>query len=115
MKFDSFVAVLLVLREDAPVLDDEAAAALQDAHLDYLAQLHEQGHLFAAGPLGHETFRGLSILRGTVDEVRALKDADPAVVAGRFRVIVMPWQIPAGAVHFTPTRFPHSIADVVGG
>ena len=33
----------------------------------------------AAGPLGHDGFRGLSILRGTVEEVRALKEADPAV------------------------------------
>lgn len=41
-----------------------------------------------------------------------LKSADPAVVAGRFRLRVMPWQVPAGAVHFTPTRFPHSVADV---
>ncbi|CAN5530506.1 hypothetical protein BH09ACT4_BH09ACT4_18580 [soil metagenome] len=114
MEFDTFVAVLLVLRDDAPVLDEEASNALQDAHLDYLAQLHEAGHLLAAGPLGNDSFRGLSILRGTPDEVRALKEADPAVKAGRFRVIVMPWQVPAGAAHFTPTRFPHSIADVVG-
>ncbi|MEO8262120.1 MAG: YciI family protein [Pseudolysinimonas sp.] len=112
MEFDSFVAVLLVLRDDAPLLDDAAANALQDAHLDYLATLHEQGHLLAAGPLGHDGFRGLSILRGSVDEVRALKEADPAVIAGRFRVVVMPWQVPAGAVHFEPTRFPHSMADV---
>ena len=80
----------------------------------YLATLHEQGHLLAAGPLGHDGFRGLSILRGTVDEVRTLKEADPAVVAGRFSVVVIPWQVPAGAVHFTPTRFPHSIADAEG-
>ncbi|MEO5920673.1 MAG: YciI family protein [Pseudolysinimonas sp.] len=114
MEFDSFVVSLLILRDDAPLLDDGAASALQDAHLDYLATLHEQGHLMAAGPLGHDGFRGLSILRGTVDEVRALKEADPAVQIGRFHVVVMPWQVPAGAVHFTPTRFPHSIADVEG-
>ncbi len=90
------------------------ATRMQDAHLAYLATLHEQGHLMAAGPLGHDGFRGLSILRGSVDDVRALKEADPAVVAGRFHVVVMPWQVPAGAVHFTPTRFPHSIADVEG-
>jgi hypothetical protein len=29
-------------------------------------------------------------------------------------VVVVPWKVPAGAVHFSPTRFPHSIADVVG-
>lgn len=114
MDFDSFTVALLVLRDDAPVLDDEAANALQDAHLDHLATLHEQGHLVAAGPLGHDRFRGLSILRGTPDEARPLKEADPAVQAGRFDVVVMPWQVPAGAVHFTPTRFPHSIAEVLG-
>ena len=32
--------------------------------------------------------------------------------AGRFEVVVVPWQVPAGAVHFTPTAFPHSMADV---
>jgi len=114
MEFDSFVVVLLVLRDDAPLLDETASAALQDAHLDYLATLHEQGHLHAAGPLGHDGFRGLSIMTGTVDEVRALKEQDPAVKAGRFDLVVMPWQVPAGAVHFTPTRFPHSIAEVMG-
>jgi uncharacterized protein YciI len=113
MEFDSFVVVLLVLRDDAPVLDEVAANALQDAHLDFLATLHEQGHLYAAGPLGHDGFRGLSILRGTVDEVRALKEQDPAVQAGRFDLVVMPWQVPAGAVHFEQTRFPHSIKDVM--
>jgi uncharacterized protein YciI len=114
MQFDTFVVALLALREDAPEWDEATAAAMQDAHLDHLAKLHEQGHLLAAGPLGHDGFRGLSILRGDVDEVRALKEADPTVRAGRFEVVVMPWQVPAGAVHFTPTRFPHSIADVVG-
>ena len=102
MEFDSFTVSLLVLRDDAPDWDDETANAMQDAHLDHLANLHEQGHLLAAGPLGHDRFRGLSILRVPLDEARALKEADPA----------MEWQVPAGATHFTPTRVPHSIADV---
>ena len=115
MEFDSFTVSLLVLRDDAPDWDDETAAAMQDAHLDHLATLHEQGHLVAAGPLGHEHYRGLSILRVPPEEARALKEADPAVRGGRFDVVVMPWQVPAGAVHFTPIRFPHSVADVEGG
>ena len=114
MEFDTFTVSLLVLRDDAPEWDDETASAMQDAHLDHLANLHEQGHLVAAGPLGHDTFRGLSILTVPPDEAGALKEADPAVRAGRFDVVVVPWQVPAGAVHFSPTRFPHSIADVVG-
>ena len=114
MEFETFTVSLLVLRDDAPVWDDETASTMQDAHLDHLANLHEQGHLLAAGPLGHDKFRGLSILRVLPDEARALKEADPAVQAGRFEVVVVPWQVPAGAVQFTPTRFPHSIAEVMG-
>ena len=105
---------LLILRDDAPEWDEETASAMQDAHLDHLANLHEQGHLLAAGPLGHDRFRGLSILRVGPDEARTLKEADPAVQAGRFEVVVMPWQVPAGAAHFSPATFPHSVADVVG-
>lgn len=114
MEFDTFVVGLLVLRDDAPAWDEATSRAMQDAHLDHLATLHEQGHLLAAGPLGHDGFRGLTILRGDLDEMRALKEADPTVRAGRFDVVVMPWQVPAGAVRFTPTRFPRSMADVEG-
>jgi uncharacterized protein YciI len=58
VEFDALTACLLVLRDDAPEQDEAAAARLQDAHLDHLATLHEQGHLVAAGPLGHDRFRG---------------------------------------------------------
>jgi uncharacterized protein YciI len=114
VEFDSFTVSLLLLRDDAPDWDEETANAMQDAHLDHLANLHEQGHLLAAGPLGHDRFRGLSILRVPQEEARTLKEADPAVQAGRFDVVVMPWQVPARAAQFMPTRFPHSVADVVG-
>jgi uncharacterized protein len=111
MEFDHLTVALLVLRPDAPQLDEEAAAALQDAHLSHLADLHDAGHLVAAGPLSDEKFRGLSILRVGVERARALKESDPAVQAGRFSVEVMPWMVPAGAMSFTRTRFPRSVAD----
>jgi uncharacterized protein YciI len=112
MESDQFTVVLLELRPDAPQLDDAAANALQDAHLDHLATLHEQGHLLVAGPLDDSHFRGLSLLRTTPEEARRLKEADPAVQAGRFSLKVISWQVPAGAISYSPTRFPHSIADV---
>ena len=114
MEFETFTVSLLMLRDDAPDWDEETADAMQDAHLDHLATLHEQGHLLAAGPLGHDRIRGLSILRLPPDQARVLKEADPTVRAGRFDVVVVPWQVPAGALHFGPATFPHSIADVVG-
>jgi hypothetical protein len=111
MEFDHLTVALLVLRPDAPQLDEEAAAALQDAHLSHLADLHDAGHLVAAGPLSDERFRGLSILRVDVEQARALKESDPAVQAGRFSVEVMSWMVPAGAMSFTRTRFPRSVAE----
>ena len=111
MEFDHLTVTLLVLKPDAPRLDEEAAAALQDAHMAHVADLHESGHLLAAGPLSDEKFRGLSILRVDVDEARRLRESDPAVQAGRYSVEVMPWMVPAGAMSFTSTRFPRSLAE----
>ena len=115
MQFDQFTIALLILRPEAPELDDAAADALQDAHLAHLAELHEQGHLLAAGPLlGDDVYRGLSILNVPPEEARRLKEADPAVRAGRYSVEVLPWMVPAGAITFSPTRFPHSVAEARG-
>src|SRR5271165_1249785 len=112
MDFDRFSVALLILREDAPALDDEAADALQNAHMSHLADLHEAGYLLAAGPLRDDHFRGLSILNVAPEEALRLKGQDPAVQAGRFRVVVMPWMVPAGAMTFAPTHFPRSISEV---
>lgn len=115
MHLDRFTVALLILRPDAPYLDDEAASALQDAHMAHLADLHEAGYLLAAGPLvGDDTFRGLSILNVGPEEARKLKEQDPAVRAGRFSVKVLPWMVPGGAITFSSTRFPRSVADLEG-
>lgn len=114
MQFDRFTISLLILRPDAPQLDEGAAAALQDAHMAFLADLHEAGHLLAAGPLLGEPdrqFRGLSILNVAPEEAVRLKEQDPAVRAGRFSVKALPWMVPGGAISFSPTRFPRSTAD----
>lgn len=118
MDFDQFTVALLVARPDRPELSEAEENALQDAHLAYLAQLHDEGHLLAAGPLRggpDEPLRGLSILRVDAERARELKEADPAVRAGRFDVHILPWMVPGGAVAFSPTRFPRSIAEALGG
>jgi uncharacterized protein YciI len=114
LEFDHYSIALLILRPDAPELDDEAAAALQDAHMAHLADLHEAGHLLAAGPLSDEKFRGLTILNVEPERARELKEKDPAVQIGRFSVKVMPWMVPAGAMTFSRTRFPRSVAEANG-
>jgi uncharacterized protein len=115
MDFDSFTIVLLIEPEDGPELTPEQLAALQDAHMAHLSDLHDAGKLLAAGPLrdSDRHYRGLSILRTGVDEARALKEADPAVQAGLFRVVALPWMVPAGAVTFSRTHFPRSAAEAL--
>jgi uncharacterized protein YciI len=116
MEFDRYTVVLLVTPQHPPELSDEEADRLQDAHLSHLADLHERGVLLAAGPLGDSSgrrhFRGLSILGCEPDEALRLKGEDPAVRAGVFELVALPWMLPAGAVHFTPTTFPRSTSDV---
>jgi uncharacterized protein YciI len=114
VQFDRYTVVLLLTPPNPPHLDEDAAAALQDAHLNYLAELHEAGHLLAAGPLLGEPgrrFRGISLFRGEPDEVRQLAERDPAVRAGWFELEILPWLVPGGAISFSSTRFPHSAAE----
>src|SRR6185312_13341679 len=111
VEFDSYTIVLLTLRPDAPELDDEAAAAVQDAHMAHIAELHEAGYLLAAGPLSDEKFRGLSILNVDPERARELKEQDPAVQIGRLAVKVIPWIVPVGAISFSRIRFPRSVAE----
>ena len=116
MDFDRFTVTLLVRRPDAPELTPEQQNTLQDAHMAHLAALHEAGHVLAAGPLLDPSSeqRGLSILNVGVDEALALKNSDPAVQAGVYTIVALPWMVPAGAMSFSPTRFPRSIAEASG-
>ena len=117
MEFDQFTMTLLVLRDDAPDFTPAEEDTLQDAHMAHLADLHAAGHLLAAGPLLDRAspFRGLSILNVGPQEALALKEADPAVQAGKYRIIALPWMVPAGAMSFGPATFPRSMAEVAGG
>jgi len=116
MTFDRYTVVLMVTPDVSPDLSEEEADRLQDAHLSHLADLHERGVLLAAGPLGDPSrpryYRGLSILRCAPEEALRLKGEDPAVRAGLFELVAMPWTLPSGAMHFTPTAFPRSTRDV---
>ena len=114
MRFDRFTVSLLILQPDAPKLDEAAASRLQDAHMVELADAHDAGLLLAAGPLlGPEerTLRGLSIWNADSERARVLAERNPGVVEGRFRIDVLPWLVPAGAMIFHRTRLPRSMAE----
>jgi uncharacterized protein YciI len=115
MEFDRWTVLFLLRREEAPELDEKASDTIQDAHLAYLARLHEDGRLAAAGPVeGSSDPRivGICLFRVGAHEARSLIEADPAVRAGRLRVDVLSWSVPRGALTATPSRFPRSMADV---
>jgi uncharacterized protein YciI len=114
VQFDQYTVVLLNLRPDAPVHTMEEADELQDAHLAHFAAMHDAGHLLAAGPLGHDQFRGICIYRTDVEQTRAFCEQDPAVRAGRFSTTVMSWMVPSGVIAFPPASLPKSMADVTG-
>jgi len=80
----------------------------------HVADLHEPGHLLAVGPLlgpPERTFRGLAIFNVDVAQALRLKEQDPAVQAGRYTIMAMPWIVPAGAMSFPPVRLPRSMAE----
>jgi uncharacterized protein YciI len=116
MKFDDYTISLLLLNPDAPQMSDDVLDELQDRHLAHLADLHAAGLLLAAGPLPGDpdrSFRGLSIWGAEPDRVRELisEHPDPAVTAGRFSQVVIPWMVPAGLMHFERGRLPRSMAE----
>ena len=79
--------------------------AHRSAHLSYLRQLDEQGHLLGAGPVlsddeslycGH----GLILLRAdSLDQALALAAADPFHQAGIRTFTVTPWLLSEGEMH----------------
>lgn len=117
MEFDRLTVVLLVTPADPPELTEEEATRYQDAHLAHLADLHEAGVLLAAGPAGaldepRRHYRGVSLMRCSPEEALRLKGEDPAVRAGIFELVALPWMFPAGALSFSRTTFPRSLGDV---
>jgi uncharacterized protein YciI len=112
MASDTFTVVLMSFRNDGPPLDKAAETALINAHVHYIATLHEQGYLLAAGPLTDPDARlsGLLLYRTDLERTRELAEADPGVAGGRFTVKCLPWTIPAGGMNFTQTTYPHKIS-----
>lgn len=68
-------------------------AALQQAHLANFAKLHREGRLAVVGPFGDDTpMRGMGLLRAaSIEEARAVAEADPAVEAGHLTVRIHRW------------------------
>jgi hypothetical protein len=118
MEFETFTVVTLVLRDDAPEHSEQEAAELQDAHLAFLAEMHERESLLAAGPTvdpDAPQIRGFEIWGTDPAAARELASKDPAVQVGRLELELSGWIVPAGAVSFDrEAKFPRSVAEATG-
>jgi len=118
IRFHTVTVGLLVRPPGAASLPDDEAAAVQDAHLGHLADLHDAGHLIAAGPFDDqddERLRGLALFAVPVGEARRLMAGDPAVTAGVLEFQAMAWMLPAGSIRPGRSRYPRSVAEALGG
>ena len=91
----------LVLLMEGPKRNQDSteAAKIQQAHLAHLGKMTEQGKLVMAGPLLDDVdLRGICIYDvKSLEEAKALAEADPAVKAGRLKVQVHPWMTKKGS------------------
>jgi len=71
---------------------------LQKEHLAHMGRLHKAGKLIIAGPFtDNGTIRGIVVYKvETLEEAKALTEADPAVKAGRLMVEMHPWMVQKG-------------------
>jgi uncharacterized protein len=98
---EPYAFVLLRRPPDAPELADDEADELQAAHLAYLQSLRDRGKLAASGPFGDqpdESWRGLCLLRTSLDEARVLMAGDPLVRRGRLVADILTWHARTGDI-----------------
>lgn len=76
-----------------PSRDREEASRLQQAHLENIQRLAEEGKLLLAGPFMDDgPIRGIYIFNvESVEEARALTATDPAIQAGSLEMELHPW------------------------
>lgn len=94
--------IVLVLKKIGPKRDhtEEEANEIHAAHLMHLFTLKEQGIILINGPLlDHPEIKGISIFNSSnKEEVLALANRDPAVIAGRLVNEAYEWFSIPGAV-----------------
>ena len=93
MEFEEFELAIYRRPEHPAELDEEALQANRRAHHAYLASLRDAGKIVTnAAVVGHpddSVMAHVVYCTGSLEEVRHLVSADPAVSAGRFVADVM--------------------------
>ncbi|MBN1387490.1 MAG: hypothetical protein JW965_03535 [Bacteroidales bacterium] len=82
-----------LIRGDSSSADSAEAGRLQEAHLDNITRMAEEGKLILAGPFLDNTYlRGIYIFNvSTIEEAEELTGTDPAIKAGVLKMELHPW------------------------
>jgi len=87
--------VMVILITGKAVIKEKAVKdSLFAGHMSNINRLAKEGRLVVAGPFGKNdiNYRGVFVFNtASVEDTRALVDTDPAVKAGVFDAIYIPW------------------------
>jgi uncharacterized protein len=103
---DTYECIVLYPGPAGRAIEEATVQRLQAEHLQHIQALQERGVILVAGAVDGPARNpdppiGFGLCRtGSVDEVRAVVEADPAVLAGLYRVDVMTFLTPAGSLEF---------------
>jgi hypothetical protein len=103
---DAYECVLVYDGPASGDLDETTAEGLEAQHVAHLLGLQQRGVVLAVGDVDgaaavHEPLRGFGLCRtGSVEEVRELVEADPAVQAGLYRIDVTTFVTPHNSLAF---------------
>lgn len=97
------LALELYVAQSTPAADPDTLKATLPDHLAYQGQLEAEGKLMFAGPMSDESGEqmqgvGMMIYRAaSLDEARALADADPMHARGARTYVMRKWLVNEGA------------------
>lgn len=97
------LALELYVAQSTPAKGPEDVKAALPDHLEYLGGLERSGQLAFAGPMSDETGEhmqgmGMLVLRtASLEEARALADADPMHKSGARNYVLRRWMINEGS------------------
>ncbi|RIV36944.1 YciI family protein [Micromonospora radicis] len=104
---DTYECIVLYPGTAGRSLPPETIRQLQAEHAEHMQALQRRGIILVAGAVDGNDARepdpplGFGLARtGSVDDVRSVMEADPAVQAGLYRVDVMTFLCPAGSLEF---------------
>ncbi|MER7167345.1 YciI family protein [Micromonospora sp. NPDC000207] len=103
---DTYECIVLYPGAAGRTLPAETVSRLQADHAGYMRALQRRAIVLVAGAVDGPAREpdaplGFGLARtGSVDELRTVMEADPAVQAGLYRVEVMTFLCPAGSLEF---------------